>query len=122
MTFVYAICVIVFVIFILIVLNSSKKEGITNSSNLEFFRFYNPKCGPCIASEPQWKLFANSHKDIPINEIDTTLQKNYNLVLSHNIKSTPTFLAFKNGVKYEFGKGPRTKERFEKWLNHLQKK
>jgi len=57
--------------------------------------FHTTWCGPCKAIAPQFESLANSNPNIGFMKID--LDENEEIGALHDIRSIPTFLAFREG-------------------------
>lgn len=87
-------------------------EKVINFSGLAIVDFYSDACVPCKRMSPILTALEDSYADlIYVAKVNVAYEKE--LVEKYEIKSTPTFLFFKNGKVVDHFSGAKNKQAFE---------
>lgn len=91
-------------------------EALLSSSIPVVVDFWAPWCNPCLNFAPTFKDVAKEKSgEIRFVKIDT--EANQALSAKYQIRSIPTLMVFKNGVRVDMVNGALAKKQFEGWLD-----
>ena len=92
--------------------HSEFNEKIIRSSKLSIVDFYSDTCVPCKRMSPILTALENGYRDeLFVAKVNIAYEKE--LVEEYQIRTTPTFLFFKDGKVVERFSGVRKKEEIE---------
>lgn len=92
--------------------HSEFNEKIISSSKLSIVDFYSDTCVPCKRMSPILTALENGYRDeLFVAKVNIAYEKE--LVDEYQIRTTPTFLFFKDGKVVERFSGVRKKEEIE---------
>lgn len=94
------------------VTNSEFREKVLEFSGLAIVDFYSDTCVPCKRMSPVLSALENQYTDsIYVAKVNVAYEKE--LVEEYEVRSTPTFLLFRNGEVVERFSGAKKKEELE---------
>lgn len=95
--------------------NNDFDQKIINFSGLALVDFYSDTCVPCKRMSPILAALENKYSNaLYIAKVNIAYEKE--LVEKYEIRSTPTFLLFKNGKLIERFSGARKKDELEQLI------
>ena len=80
--------------------------------------FYADWCGPCKAVSPILDRLSNEFAG-KIKILKLNIDENQEVAGNFGIRSIPTFIAFKDGVRLETKVGGMSEAQFKSWFNSL---
>lgn len=95
--------------------NVTDFETLTQQGGTTLVEFSAPWCGPCQQMKPILNKFSEKHPDINVVVVD--VQKEADLAMQFRVRSVPTLVVFRNGVKTDLHAGWADEKTLEKLVS-----